>query len=115
MLNIMSFLQKKIKMLGTRLAYSILLMVYAYQSERTPAWAKRIILGAFAYLLSPLDSIPDLTPIFGFTDDLGVISFGLVTIACYIDKDVRTKAREKIFSLFKMVDESELAAVDAKL
>ncbi len=115
MLKIISFLQKKIKILGTRLVYSVLLMMYAYQSEKTPAWAKRIILGSLAYLLSPLDSIPDLTPIFGFTDDLGVISFGLVSIACYIDADVRSKAREKIYKLFKSVDENELQTVDSKL
>ncbi len=98
-----------------RLIYSVLLMVYAYQSERTPVWARRIILGALAYLLSPIDSIPDLTPFIGFTDDLGIISFGLVSIACYINNDVREKAKAKLFSLIKDVDEKELQAVDAKL
>ena len=67
------------------------------------------------YLLSPLDSIPDLTPFIGFTDDLGIISFGLVSIACYIDKDVREKAKTKLLSLIKEVDEKEILAVDAKL
>ncbi|MBK7635421.1 MAG: DUF1232 domain-containing protein [Saprospiraceae bacterium] len=76
---------------------------------------KKIIIGAIAYLLSPFDGMPDLTPVIGFTDDLGVISFGLVAIACYIDEDVRTKAREKIHKLFKDIDDKELEAVDAKL
>ena len=114
-LKILSFIQKRVKALGVRLIYSILLMVYAYQSERTPVWARRIILGALAYLLSPIDSIPDLTPFIGFTDDLGIISFGLVSIACYINNDVREKAKAKLFSLIKDVDEKELQAVDAKL
>jgi uncharacterized membrane protein YkvA (DUF1232 family) len=87
-------------------------MIYAYQSDRTPSWARRIILGAFAYLLSPIDSIPDLSPVIGFTDDLGVISFGLVSIACYIDDNVRTQARKKLYDLIKTVDESQLQAVD---
>ena len=77
-------------------------MVYAYQSDGTPVWARRIIMGALAYLLSPLD-------------DLGIISFGLVSIACYIDKEVREKAKTKLLSLIKDVDEKELLAVDAKL
>ena len=72
-------------------------------------------MGALAYLLSPLDSIPDLTPFIGFTDDLGIISFGLVSIAFYIDKDVREKAKTKLLSLIKEVDEKEILAVDAKL
>ena len=114
-LKILSFIQKRVKVLGVRLIYSVLLMVYAYQSERTPVWARRIILGALAYLLSPIDSIPDLTPFIGFTDDLGIISFGLVSIACYINNDVREKAKAKLFSLIKDVDEKELQAVDAKL
>jgi uncharacterized membrane protein YkvA (DUF1232 family) len=114
-LKILSFIQKRVKALGARLIYSVLLMVYAYQSERTPVWARRIILGALAYLLSPIDSIPDLTPFIGFTDDLGIISFGLVSIACYINNDVREKAKAKLFSLIKDVDEKDLQAVDAKL
>lgn len=113
--KILSFLVRRVKSLGTRLIYSVLLMVYAYKSEKTPAWARRIIQGSLAYLLSPLDSVPDLTPVFGFTDDLGVISFGLVAIACYIDNDVRTLARQKFYSLFSNVDIDELNAVDARL
>lgn len=113
--KIVSFLVKRFKSLGTRLIYSVLLMVYAYKSEKTPAWARRIIQGSMAYLLSPIDSVPDLTPVFGFTDDLGVISFGLVAIACYIDEEVRNHARQKFYALFSNVDVDELDAVDAKL
>ncbi len=101
--------------MGIQLIYSALLMLFAYNSPHTPKWAKRIILGAFAYLLSPIDSIPDLTPVLGFTDDLSVISFGLVTIACYIDSDIRQHARRKLASIFNDIDETTLAAVDAKL
>ena len=90
-------------------------MVYAFQSDKTPIWAKRIILGAMAYLMSPIDGIPDLTPVIGFTDDLGIISFGLVSIACYIDNDVRTKAKTKLTSIIGNVDEKELNAVDSLL
>lgn len=92
-----------------------MLMVYAFQSDKTPIWAKRIILGAMAYLMSPIDGIPDLTPVIGFTDDLGIISFGLVSIACYIDNDVRTKAKTKLTSIIGNVDEKELNAVDSLL
>jgi uncharacterized membrane protein YkvA (DUF1232 family) len=111
-LNILSFLQKRIKNLGTRLIYSVFLMLYAYRSKRTPTWARRVIIGALAYLVSPIDSIPDLTPIIGYTDDLGVITFALVTIACYIDNEIREKAKTKLSTLFSSVDEKELKAVD---
>lgn len=109
------FLSKNVKELGTQMIYSVLLMVFAYRSSETPKWAKRIILGAFTYLLSPFDSIPDLTPVIGFTDDLSVITFGLVTISCYITNDIRSLARKKLNTLVKNTDESLLEAVDARL
>jgi len=114
-IKFITFIQKSVKKLGTRLTYSTLLMWYAYKSEHTPIWAKRIILGTLAYLISPFDSVPDMTPLLGFTDDLGVISFGLVTIACYINTDIRAMAKNKMHTLFKEIDENEIAIVDALL
>ena len=48
--------------------------------KRTP-WFSRILLGAaIAYLLSPVDLIPDFIPVLGHLDDLIVIPI-LVTVA----------------------------------
>jgi hypothetical protein len=44
-------------------------------SRKRQAWAKNIILGTLGYLLAPFDAIPDLSPIIGYTDDIGVLSF----------------------------------------
>ena len=63
--NLFQFIYHRIHKLGIKLIYSVLLMFYAYQSEHTPPWAKRIITGAIAYLLLPLDGLPDLTPFIG--------------------------------------------------
>ncbi|MFZ1749757.1 MAG: YkvA family protein [Saprospiraceae bacterium] len=108
----MAYIQSKVSAMGVKLVYSALLMIYAYKSERTPSWAKRIIIGAMAYLLSPIDTIPDLTPFIGFTDDLGVLSFALVTIACYIDEDVRQKAKTRLNKMFTNPSEKDIKAVD---
>lgn len=113
--SLFRYLSARLKTIGVKLAYSALLLYYAYEREDTPKWAKNIILGALAYLVSPIDSIPDLTPFIGFTDDLGVLSFGLVTIACYIDKSVRDKAKLKVHKYFKVVDEEDLLEVDSRL
>lgn len=109
------YLKFRLSTIGVKVTYSALLLFYAYNRSETPKWAKNIIIGSLAYLLSPIDSIPDLTPFIGFTDDFGVLSFGLVTIACYIDEDVRFAAKTKINKLFKTVDEEDLLAVDAQL
>ena len=93
-IDIIKKIKASLSSLSTKFIYSLLLLFYAYKNDGTPVWAKNIILGAIAYFISPIDSIPDLTPFIGFTDDFGVISFGLVTIACYIDDGVRSQALE---------------------
>ena len=109
------FLKVKLNTVGVKISYSAMLLFYAYNRSETPRWAKNTILGSLAYLLSPIDAIPDLTPLLGFTDDIGVLSFGLVTIACYIDEDVRVAAKGKVLSMYKNVDEEDLLEVDAQL
>lgn len=101
--------------IGQKTVYAVMLMVYAFRRKETPLWAKNIIVGALGYFLAPFDAIPDLTPILGYTDDLGVLSFGLVTIASYINSDVRIRARKQLKVLFGEVDLDLLESVDARL
>lgn len=113
--KVVHFLKVRLNTVGVKVTYTAMLLFYAYNRSETPKWAKNIILGSLAYLLSPFDAIPDLTPLIGFTDDIGVLSFGLVTIACYIDEDVRAAAKGKVLSMYKNVDEEDLLEVDAQL
>lgn len=109
------FLKVRLSTVGVKITYTAMLLFYAYNRPETPKWAKNIIIGSLAYLLSPFDAIPDLTPLLGFTDDIGVLSFGLVTIACYIDEDVRAAAKARVLKMYKNVDEEDLLEVDAQL
>ena len=104
-----------LKEIGQKLAYMVLLMVYAYQRKDTPNWAKHIIIGAIGYFIMPFDSIPDLTPILGYTDDVGVMLFGLVTVSAYINDEVRIKARRKLKKYFGELNFGSLSEIDAKL
>jgi uncharacterized membrane protein YkvA (DUF1232 family) len=101
--------------LGTQFLYSVLLLFYSYKRKDTPNWAKRMIIGVLGYFLAPIDSIPDLAPLIGYTDDLGVISFGLVAIASYVNDDVRLKARKTLKKWTGTLDFEVLKAVDKKL
>lgn len=100
---------------GVKVIYSVLLMWYAYQRKDAPSWAKRTILGALAYFISPIDLIPDLTPFLGFTDDLGILGMGLVAIAAYINEDVRNNSRERLRKWFPNFEDKDLQEVDDKL
>ncbi len=110
-----AFLKRNARNLGLKVAYAALLMFYAYNRKETPKWARRIVLGTLGYLLTPLDALPDITPFVGYTDDLGILSFGLVTIAAYVNDEVKGLARERLRSWFGSIDEKELAVVDERL
>ena len=90
----------KIKMFGRQAGREVveraLWLYYAAQKPNTPTWAKSVIFGALAYFISPLDAIPDLTPLVGFTDDLGAVAAALTMVTLYIDDEVKSLAAAKL-------------------
>lgn len=108
-------LKKYARMAGVKTVYTVLLMFYAFKRKDTPKWAKTLITGLLGYFLAPIDAIPDLTPFVGWTDDLGMLSVGLVTVAGYINKEVKDKARKQLKTLFGEYDPAELEEIDKRL
>ncbi|PKL82722.1 MAG: hypothetical protein CVV24_08530 [Ignavibacteriae bacterium HGW-Ignavibacteriae-3] len=48
--------------------------LYRYMRDKYIPWyRKTIVIAALIYFISPIDTIPDFTPFFGYLDDLGVI------------------------------------------
>ena len=78
----------------SKLTYWILLIYYALQSPTLPTKDKAKIIAALAYLILPLDLIPDTLPIVGILDD-GAILFALFRLFMTIDDSLRAQAREK--------------------
>lgn len=97
-------LQNKIKrysqIIGLNLLYKVLQLWYVLQKPDVPAKSKAIIMGALGYLISPIDFIPDLTPVLGYNDDAAAIIFALFLVQQYIDEDVKSKAKEKLAKIF---------------
>ena len=112
---IIHFLRRKISYISAPLLYAALLMYYAFLRKETPPWAKRIVMGALVYLIAPIDAIPDLSPIIGYTDDLGVLTYGLVMIAAYINEEVRASSRRTLNAWIGHADESQLSKIDRLL
>lgn len=86
---------------GSRVIERALQLYYAAQSPDTPRWAKTVAYGALAYFIIPTDSIPDIVPAAGYTDDLGVIALALGTIATRITPEIRARAHERMQTLFR--------------
>jgi uncharacterized membrane protein YkvA (DUF1232 family) len=44
-----------------------------FKSPEVSKWKKFLALLAVAYVVSPVDAIPDVIPVFGWLDDIGVV------------------------------------------
>lgn len=48
--------------------------LYSYMRDKYVPWyRKTIVVAALIYFISPIDAIPDIAPLVGYLDDLGVI------------------------------------------
>lgn len=89
------------KTAGKEVVEKALLLYYAGQEEKAPAWAKATIVGALGYFIAPVDAIVDLTPAIGYADDLGVLALAIAAVAAYINDDVRKKTADKMQAWFR--------------
>lgn len=66
----------KLEKSGKRISFAKdILALYRYMKDPLVKWyRKAIVVAALVYFIVPIDSIPDLTPFFGYLDDLGVIT-----------------------------------------
>ena len=88
------------KTAGSEVVEKALWLYYAFQNKDTPAWAKTAIVGALGYFISPIDAIPDVVPVVGYADDLGVLALAVATVATNIDQSVRDQAAGKLRDWF---------------
>ena len=72
------------KVIGAEILYKALQLWFVLQKDDVPTGTKAAIMGALGYLISPLDFIPDLTPVLGYSDDLVAITFAMLKIQGYV-------------------------------
>ena len=77
------------KAAGCSVVYAALLLFYAAHDEKIPRKTNMIIYGALGYFISPLDLIPDITPIVGYADDMAGLLLALGVVSMYITDDVK--------------------------
>ena len=89
-----------IKKAGLTLIYKALQLYYVTENPNCPMKIKAAIFAALGYFISPIDLIPDITPIVGYSDDAAAIALALSLAQIYISDKVKQKAKDKLVSLF---------------
>jgi uncharacterized membrane protein YkvA (DUF1232 family) len=66
----------KLEKAGKKISFAKDIMaLFAYLKDSFVSWhRKAIVIAALIYFISPIDTIPDVAPLFGYLDDLGVIT-----------------------------------------
>jgi uncharacterized membrane protein YkvA (DUF1232 family) len=60
------------------------------RDPETPTAAKGLMLAALAYFVLPIDAIPDVMPVIGFTDDAAVIA----AVIAIVGKSLKPRHKE---------------------
>ena len=74
-------------------------LYFTLQDDDTPAWVKPVIAGALAYFIFPVDAIPDIIPVAGYTDDLGVLATALATTTAHVKPEHKEAANQQVETL----------------
>lgn len=100
---------------GVKVVYAVLILFYAMKDKSVGLKTKLSVAAALGYFILPTDAIFDLTPIIGYSDDLGVLIFALSQIASGITPEVKKLARQKLNDWFGDINENELKEIDDKI
>ena len=101
--NESSFLDKVTKygkLIGINALYKAVQLWFVMQKPDVPATTKAVIMGALGYLIAPLDFLPDLMPVLGYTDDFVAITFAFIKVQGYIDEEVERKSKHLLAKIF---------------
>ena len=93
---------------GLKVVYAVLLLYYALNSPSISTKDKSIIYGALGYFILPLDLLPDVLPVVGFTDDLSAILLALHAIWKNITPEVKAMAAAKASEIFSDFDQDRM-------
>lgn len=72
---------------------------YCALDPETPGKAKAVLLGALAYFVMPMDAIPDILALVGFSDDIAVLTLAIATVRANLTEAHRIAARKSLASL----------------
>jgi uncharacterized membrane protein YkvA (DUF1232 family) len=85
---------------GKDVVRSGLKLYFAAAGTNMPVWAQGVAFAALAYFISPVDAIPDITPVIGYADDAGVLATAIMSLRAYVTAEVTRQANKKLKEWF---------------
>lgn len=86
---------KRIAVLWTVIRGDARLLWFALRHPRAPGWLKLGSVGIVLYLVSPIDLIPDLVPVFGVMDDIVIIPLVMRWLLSRLPADIRADVERR--------------------
>ena len=87
---------QKPRAVGSAFKQEIRVYQLVLHDERVPKRAKWLLGIALAYLVSPIDLIPDFIPILGYLDDVVIVPALVLLARKFIPKEVIVECRAKV-------------------
>jgi uncharacterized membrane protein YkvA (DUF1232 family) len=99
----------KLKQVVVKLPFAedLVAAYYCAFDKETPRHVQASLLGAVAYFILPVDFMPDVLPVLGFTDDAAVLATAIRMVAGHITQQHRDAARAALKRGIDTADVSE--------
>ena len=107
-------LKKFSRQAGQKVVYNVLLLYYVMIDKGVSLKTKTAIAAALGYFILPLDAIPDLTPLIGFSDDLGILLFTLSQVSGNITPEIKIRAKKQLLDWFDRNGKTELKGFESQ-
>jgi uncharacterized membrane protein YkvA (DUF1232 family) len=85
---------------GKEVVFNAVKLYFAAIDPKTEPWAKAMIFVSLGYFIFPLDAIPDLTPIVGYTDDAAMLTATVGAVGSQVTSAHIAAAKKKIRKWF---------------
>lgn len=93
-------ISQNFKSIGKEAVVKALELYYTSIQNGTPMTVKALIFAVLGYLISPIDIVPDMLPVVGYTDDIGLMAYVISKIRDYITAEVQRQAMDKVNDWF---------------
>ena len=76
------------------LIHPALLLYVLVMDGDIPTWVKALAVTALIYLIDPIDTIPDITPVVGYVDDLLILTAAIKKLSDHIQPHHEQQAED---------------------